>query len=377
MQLCIAQPLKPGDKVPDVSLTHLLNSTERAVTLSTLKGKVVILDFWATWCTPCIKGFSKLAAIQKKFGSKVQIIAISDETPERLERFLKYRPVNFWIASDSARSLQKWFPHVSIPHVVVISPQGMVQAITYGDELNEAVVSRALKGSALAVSLKEEKTEKNAAFAEVQPGEEFFGMKGFQKDVRGGKNVTGNSIMYSNMHFSHFFLDAYGVSFNRLRYRNIENAEQKYSNENRYSLYIAIRENSREKLLATLREKLGHEFAFRAKIEKETDTVHVIRRIGKADTSVIKPARSTTASGFNKGRYSARDIAIGPAMAEYLENFGIVEGVVLDESGDVEAYDIHFTWEPEKSGSVDEFLNRLGLKLEKAVREYEVLVIYK
>ena len=51
--------------------------------------------------------------------------------------------------------------------------------------------------------------------------------------------------------------------------------------------------------------------------------------------------------------------------------------LILDETGDTKTVDISFEWEPEKEGSLDEFLKKLGLKLEKAVREYEVLVIYK
>jgi hypothetical protein len=56
---------------------------------------------------------------------------------------------------------------------------------------------------------------------------------------------------------------------------------------------------------------------------------------------------------------------------------GIVDKVVVDETGDSTLFDINFTWEPESVGAVNGFLKTLGLTIEKGVREYDVLVIYK
>ncbi|HEY0042794.1 MAG TPA: TlpA disulfide reductase family protein, partial [Flavisolibacter sp.] len=57
-----------------------------------------VLDFWATWCVPCVKAFPKMAAIQKQYSKEVQVIAVSNESPDRISRFIKnlflfYQPV--------------------------------------------------------------------------------------------------------------------------------------------------------------------------------------------------------------------------------------------------------------------------------------------
>ena len=111
---------------------------------------------------------------------------------------------------------------------------------------------------------------------------------------------------------------------------------------------------------------------------KKTDSVFVLTRIGEPDTAWAKaplPSRENKGSGGSE--FNANNVPVGKAMADYLEVFGIVGLPVLDETGDVKRYDISFQWEPEKKGAVREFLQSLGLQLQKQQREYEVLLIYK
>ncbi|UCC30971.1 MAG: carboxypeptidase regulatory-like domain-containing protein, partial [Phycisphaerales bacterium] len=65
--------LKPGDPVPDLTLTTLEG---RVFSLADLKGKTVLLDFWATWCAPCIEDMPHLIAVYEKFGSRKDFLMI-------------------------------------------------------------------------------------------------------------------------------------------------------------------------------------------------------------------------------------------------------------------------------------------------------------
>src|ERR1700733_364619 len=80
--------LTVGDKCPDVALA-LVNYSNPKVNLSDFKGKYIILDFWATWCAPCVSSFPKMDSLQKKFNDKLVILPVTDEKKEVVEGFMK------------------------------------------------------------------------------------------------------------------------------------------------------------------------------------------------------------------------------------------------------------------------------------------------
>jgi peroxiredoxin len=135
-----------GKPAPDFNLRSLDGST---VALSDLKGRVVILDFWATWCPPCRKSLPHLqrlsedAALLKK---GLQVIAVDlRETKEKVREFLTQNSFNFRVALDSeGATAEKYWVH-GIPTTLVIDRNGVVRRvfIGFGDtserELDDAV----------------------------------------------------------------------------------------------------------------------------------------------------------------------------------------------------------------------------------------------
>lgn len=88
--------VKIGQKMPDIEFNHMVNYPRGKAKLSDFKGKPVILDLWHTHCTACIQGFPKMQELQKKFGDKVQIIAL---TFDDLTAFNKLRKASPLVAS--------------------------------------------------------------------------------------------------------------------------------------------------------------------------------------------------------------------------------------------------------------------------------------
>ena len=70
-----------GDRAPEISLKKLLQApSEAEARLEALRGKVVVLEFWATWCGPCVSSLVHLSRLAERFKDKpVSIIAISSE----------------------------------------------------------------------------------------------------------------------------------------------------------------------------------------------------------------------------------------------------------------------------------------------------------
>lgn len=81
-----------GSKVPNLKFKELLNDPSSQSSLYDYTEDFVILDFWATWCGPCLSEFPKMSELQKLYPNKLKIIAVTDEGPERIKSFLKNRP---------------------------------------------------------------------------------------------------------------------------------------------------------------------------------------------------------------------------------------------------------------------------------------------
>lgn len=139
MKLKGVAPLQVGDLCPDFHLTNLLNTDKSSIKLSDFKGKVVILDFWATWCGPCVKAMPGLDSLQKAMDDKLVVIPVSKESSNAVVQFLKrskaLKNLGLPILTGDTQ-LYKYFPHEIIPHEVWISPDGRVYAFTDAGQVN-------------------------------------------------------------------------------------------------------------------------------------------------------------------------------------------------------------------------------------------------
>jgi thiol-disulfide isomerase/thioredoxin len=107
-------------------------------------GKFVLIDFWATWCPPCREAIPELNAYHEKFGDKLVVIGISDETEEAVRRLVTPR-IEYAIAIDTQARTKHAVGVTGIPHVLILDPQGVVRwegfPFLQGYELNEKVVA--------------------------------------------------------------------------------------------------------------------------------------------------------------------------------------------------------------------------------------------
>lgn len=120
--------LKRSDEnglAPDFTLTSVDN---KSIRLSAYKGKVVIVDFWATWCPPCRKGIPDLIAIQKQYGSDVVVIGISvdTETKKDVIPFIRQNGINYLVAYATPEMVQAYGGIEAIPTSFVIDKNGKI-----------------------------------------------------------------------------------------------------------------------------------------------------------------------------------------------------------------------------------------------------------
>lgn len=110
---------------PDFNVTSIEN---KSIRLSDYKGKVVIVDFWATWCPPCRRGIPDLIDIQKEYGSDVVVIGISMDTDSKNDvvPFVKENGINYHVGYANPEVVQAYGGIESIPTSFVINKNGKI-----------------------------------------------------------------------------------------------------------------------------------------------------------------------------------------------------------------------------------------------------------
>ncbi|WP_367866688.1 TlpA family protein disulfide reductase [Pedobacter sp. WC2423] len=146
------KPVKIGDRIPDVTLTNIYNYKTTKTNLSDFKAKLIILDFWATWCTSCLVNFPKIEKLQKNYGGEVQFIKVAYQPKEEvlpfLEKFYKGKPSVIPVVTNDI-ILDQLFPHIYLPHYVWLDQAGNVVATTTSDQITIENIDRFLSSDSI------------------------------------------------------------------------------------------------------------------------------------------------------------------------------------------------------------------------------------
>jgi thiol-disulfide isomerase/thioredoxin len=129
-----AQAVSVGEPAPTFNAKELDGSG--MLSLTKFRGKVVYVDFWASWCAPCATALPALEALRKEFpAGDFQILAINvDKDPQKARRFLERTPVGYPSASDPDGHLPATFGLETMPTSYLIDRRGIVRHVHEGFE---------------------------------------------------------------------------------------------------------------------------------------------------------------------------------------------------------------------------------------------------
>ena len=118
------RPPRIGETAPDFTISD----AQRTVTLSQLRGKPVLLNFWASWCAPCVEEMPSLLQLQKQMGDKATVLAISlDSDDSAYKQFVRDHNVDLLTVRDPKQISNTLYGTFKFPETYVIDKNGVIR----------------------------------------------------------------------------------------------------------------------------------------------------------------------------------------------------------------------------------------------------------
>lgn len=140
--------LQVGETAPDLNF-HFLQQDDpgKTTTWDDFRGKVVVIDFWATWCQPCKETVPHMNHLARVFQNRpVAFLSVTYEPEDVVIPFLKKLPMSSRVAIDNDFAMFKSFRAWGIPMLVIVTPQRKVAGVINPTDLTESVLEEILQG---------------------------------------------------------------------------------------------------------------------------------------------------------------------------------------------------------------------------------------
>lgn len=386
-----------GTMAPNIRFKDLMNTTQTSISLKELTGKLIVLEFWATWCAPCIPAMDHLDNLKKKYAGKMEVITISDESMERIQRYIKNKPSTMLFVSDVNHTTMEFFPYQSVPHTVVIAPDGKVIGITTPTELTEAAIEKILAGQNVTFKEKAPVTSGFDYTKDYFPKAADFNDYYFelQPPVPGGfpirqtkRQKSGAPILPQftmlNSPFNHILQAAYKLSPARMTYEGVNESDFDYRTTSQlYCVNVAVPREKESELYTYFQKRLKEtDFEYGYRLEKRKVPCIIITAADPAKLATFKTKgdKAEVPGGGPKIAYSNKfeknNVPISD-FTSHMEASGFFRMPVIDATNSKDNYDFAIEIDRENPSSIKNELAKMGLKAEKSEAEVEVMVIYK
>ena len=383
------KPPTIGEAPPPIELQSLLQAPDGTqATWDALKGKVVVLEFWATWCGPCVGAISHMNELTDAFKDKpVQFLAISDEDADTVKAFLEKKPIHGWVGLNTTKSMFKAYGAYGIPHTVVVGTDGKIAAITLPSLLETKNLENVLAGKE--AGLPEIKPADPGIMAKVgevptddnneQPALFQFLIRPSkaQEHTRRGSSSKGPfAQMFGSTELGATIADLlppiYGVSGPRL----IVDSPMP---DQRYDIFVKAPQTMYQQMQPLSKQVIETTFGLTSKRESRELECYTLS-VKTPNAIGLKPTATPNASSVRAGVGKIEDINVKTnSLAGQLES--IFKKPVVDETESKDRYDILVKWDqpdkdtPNTKGLIEALQEQLGLELTPAKRSIEIVVV--
>jgi len=367
-----AEPPAVGAPALQIDIEQFLQGPDDAssVSLESLKGNVVLLGFWATWCGPCVGAIAHLNELAEHFeDDDVRFISISDESAEKVEPFLKRKTMKSWVALDTDKSMFDGYEVRGIPHTVLIDREGNIAAYTYPTHVTKKTINDMLAGRDPDLNpspTAERVTDPDDA---GQP-EPLLEVTIRPTDGASSRSYTSpHEVMFDGQPLQRVMSYAYEIDQPRI----LDEQGALPSDP----LYVKVRlpEDDSEQLLPLLQQALEMTFDYTARfVERETD-VWLLKDTGRRGAQMTEADGTGGSKASWSGGYLSVTNNTVAGFARILQES--VDRPVIDETGLDGRYDMTLMWEVDDDHTAirKALKEQLGLEFVADVRPVRLLVI--
>lgn len=381
--------LRSGAPAPPLTFDQLLQAPSGAVAdWAALEGQVVVLEFWATWCEPCLSVIPHLNELARKFQGRVQFIAVTDEGEATVRAFLEGQPVEAWIGIDADESMFIDYSVPHIPYMVVVGRDGRVVGVERPADLTEEFLGRLVGGRASVADSRPPARPRAAVeplpAAQADREDAAPRLSGDAPGVapatpllqasidpaRGGETAIrlhGSVLQGRGVTMKDALAAAFGIDERRIL--GVERLPP-----GRYDLSLVAPSGRSDLRQSLLRQAIEVKFGLTLRSESREADVLVLTS-ARSRTRALPESRPGTAARIRQapGRIEGTNVDLG-TLASGLE--AVAGRTVVDSTGLTGRYDVEVLWDPDHPELLSEAVRRqLGLDLLPARRTIHVLLV--
>ena len=366
---CTGQPqerpklAKKGLPAPVVSLKKLIGAPAAELkSLDELKGKVVVLEFWATWCEPCVDAIPAWNQLEERFrGQPVVFIHITDESEAAVLEFLKTRRINGWVAAEAGAEVFKAFRVYGRPYTVVLNKAGAVASFPRSGGLTVEGLMSLLAGQPGPEPAAQVALSTGAALAE------FYLSRSVS---HGGTAQYGPASLNASAMPLEYALEWLYGRIDRFDIKPEAGPAMAASYDIRLRLPVAREARKKDFFLKGLESALGLKVV---RSEREAE-VYVLRKASGGPINV-KERRDYGGTELNGAVLEVKGGSFAAVASRLKEVF---RQPVLDETGAAGPFQYTFELDSENPRAVDlQLRKQLGLKLDRLRRKITVVEVSK
>jgi thiol-disulfide isomerase/thioredoxin len=367
-----------GDRLPPLKVTQVFQGfPETTIQWNNLRGKVVVLEFWATWCVPCVNEIPHLNKLADDLSSEPVVfmsVTVGDE-PERVSEFLKTTKVSGWVAS-AMPEVREEFAIFSYPQTYVLDKNGRLAAITLPEFLNTEVMHRILAGKPADVPVKDISAadldwDRDSADSlhTVLPSHELDYEVLVERTTRENCGASlpteGGNFIADGCDAQFLISSAYQADvFNVIFPQGITSSH--------FRVAVRIPRGSTAEVFAAAQQAISSALGVRVRWEIQNREVYVLQQSSETGL-MLKPSKSSPYSGLRQtedGLEATGDTGLQGFCQEFIEPK--LAAIVVNEAHTSGTYD----WRIKRDTELKAVVERdLGLKLVQAVRPVKMLIV--